>query len=180
MMTNSPSLCPHLLPCLQAGMLKNPWRLKKPPRSLRAFPVCICLRCLLLGLPSHMSVHKCQRVSQACHRENRSAARRGLGVSEALASGPVFLLNSVGADARCEAAPRATQHQPGLGSLGSPLSSARPAGVRGDAGMGAAPGLSSELKNPKPSTEAGSGGFPNSQEGVDPAAGFGSARHSKS
>lgn len=35
--------------------------------------------------------------------------------------------------------------------------------------MGAAPGLSSELKNPKPSTEAVSSGSPNSQEGVDPA-----------
>lgn len=120
-MTNSPSLCPHLLSCLQAGMLKNPLRTEKKPRASRhsqfasAYAAC-CLAVLLTCQSTNVS--ECYR---PVRKRTDPTARRGLGVSDALASGPVLLLNYVGVDAQCKAAPRATQHQPRLEPLHSPL-----------------------------------------------------------
>lgn len=71
-------------------------------------------------------LHTCQSTNVSeCYRPVRKridpTARRGLGVSDALASGPMFLLNYVGVDAQCEAATHAIQHQQRLEPLCSPF-----------------------------------------------------------
>lgn len=65
-MTNSARLCPHLLSCLQAAVLEEPWRRKKEKPGLGVFLA--SAKAARAWLPPGMSVPSCE-----CQRGNRSS-----------------------------------------------------------------------------------------------------------